>query len=259
MKIPDFLAPMGAYESIMEHPFTKDAIEVAVFHEHRIAFYYWALWTKKIKYAKPRILPTPTLVSFDWHEDTAAPDEVEKQELKNLDLGRMGDIAFFSWAKLSPLNDGHILSAAYLNLISDVFLVRKQEPDSQQPFMDIFGDIHKIYSFDNVKDMYDSLKEHVGVDKVYLDIDLDYFTDSPDSCGGGTELTLVPTDEITATLDPKSELMQFILPRLSGMTIAIEPEFCGGYTGAMSIFQTLEKTMFNGKLAFPHNEVSFKI
>ena len=36
-----------------------------------------------------------------------------KQELEKLDLGKMGEIAFFSWAKLNSLNDGHILSAAY--------------------------------------------------------------------------------------------------------------------------------------------------
>lgn len=259
MEISDFLAPMGAYTSIIEHPFTKDAIEVAVFHEHRIAFYYWALWTMGIKYGQPRILPPPTLVSFDWHEDTAAPHEVEQEELKNLDLEKMGEIAFFAWAKLHSQNDGHILSAAYLNLISDIFLVRKQEPDSQQPFVDIFGNIHKIYSFDNVKDMYDSLKKHIGVDKVYLDIDLDYFTESPDPCGGGNELSLVPTDKIIAALDPQSDLMQFILPRLSGMTIAIEPEFCGGYSSAMSIYQNVEKTMFNGQLLSDNNSPSFKV
>jgi hypothetical protein len=259
MKIADFLAPMGAYISIMKHPFTKDAIEVAVFHEHRIAFYYWALWSTGIKYSKPPISPPPTLVSFDWHEDTVAPNEVEKEELKNLDLGKMGEIAFFSWAKLHPHNDGHILSAAYLNLISDIFLVRKQEPDAHQPFMDMFGSTHKIYSFDNVKDMYDSLKKHTGIDKVYLDIDLDYFTESPDSSGGGTELSLVSTDEIIATLDHQSDIMQFILPRLSGMTIAIEPEFCGGYSSAMSIYQNVEKTMFNGQLLSDNDSPSFKV
>ena len=259
MKIPDFLAPMGAYESILENPFTKDAIEVAVFHEHRIAFYYWALWTTGIKYGEPRILPPPTLVSFDWHEDTAVPDEIEQQELQKLNLEIPSEIAFFSWAMLNPLNDGHILSAAYLNLIADIFLVRKQENSGDLPFIDMFGNTHKIYSFDNIKDMYDSLKKDIDVDKIYLDIDLDYFTESPDSCGGGTELTLVPPDEITATLSPQSELMQFILPRLSGMTIAIEPEFCGGYSNAVSIYQTLEKTMFNGQLLSQNNAPSFKI
>ena len=259
MDIADFLTPMGAYISIMEHPFTKDTIEVAVFHEHRVAFYYWALWSTGIEYSTPPISPPPTLVSFDWHEDTAAPNKDEKEELKNLDLEKKGDIAFFSWAKLHPHNDGHILSAAYLNLISDIFLVRKQDPDSHQPFKDMFGNIHKIYSFDNAKDMYDSLKNHTGVDKVYLDIDLDYFTESTDPCGGGSKLSLVPTDEIIATLDPQSDLMQFILPRLSGMTIAIEPEFCGGYSSAMSIYHSVEKTMFNGQLLSENNSPSFKV
>ena len=96
MEIDDFLDPMGAYISIMKHPFTKDAIEVAVFHEHRVAFYYWALWSKGIEYSTPQISSPPTLVSFDWHEDTVVPDEVEQEELKNLNLEKKGDIAFFS-------------------------------------------------------------------------------------------------------------------------------------------------------------------
>lgn len=259
MKIPDFLAPMGAYESILENPFTKDAIEVAVFHEHRIAFYYWALWTTGIKYGEPRILPPPALVSFDWHEDTAVPDEIEQQELQKLNLEIPSEIAFFSWAMLHPHNDGHILSAAYLNLIADIFLVRKQENHGDLPLVDMFGNTHHVHSFDNVKDMFNALKNHTGVDKVYFDIDLDYFTESPDSCGGGPELTLVPEDEIITTLDPQSDLMKFILPRLVGMTIAIEPEFCGGYSSAMDIYQTVEKTMFNGQLLSENNEPSFKI
>ena len=94
MEIPSFLAPMGAYESILDNPFTKKALEVAVFHEHRIAFYYWALWTTGIEYGNSRISPPPTLVSFDWHEDTAAPEEIEQQELQNLNLGKISEIAF---------------------------------------------------------------------------------------------------------------------------------------------------------------------
>jgi hypothetical protein len=53
--------------------------------------------------------------------------------------------------------------------------------------------------------------------------------------------------------------MQFVLPRLSGMTIAIEPEFCGGYSSAMSIYQNVEKTMFNGQLFSDNDSPSFKV
>lgn len=259
MKIPfDDLNPLGAYQSNLENPFTKKSLEVAVFHEHRIAFYYWALWTTEIKHDNPISTP-PTLISFDWHEDTARPDESEQQELEKLNLEIPSDIAFFSWAILNPLNDGHILSAAYLNLIGDIFLIRKQENSGDSPLVDMFGNTHQVHSFDNVKEMFNSLKIHSSVDKVYFDIDLDYFTESPDSCGGGPKLTLVPSDEIIATLDPQSDLMKFILPRLSGMTLAIEPEFCGGYSNAMNIYQTVEKIMFNGQLLSENNKPSLKI
>ena len=259
MKLPSFLTPLGAYESNLDNPFTKNTLEVAVFHEHRIAFYYWALWAVGIEYKNPRISPPPTLVSFDWHEDTAAPDEIEQQELQSLNLKKRSEIAFFSWAMLNSSNDGHILSAAYLNLIADIFLVCKQEHDIHPPLVDIFGNIHQVYSFHNVKDMFDALKNHAGIDKVYFDIDLDYFTESSDPCGGGPESTLVPEDGIITTLDPQSDLMKFILSRLAGMTIAIEPGFCGGYSSAMNIYQTVEKTMFNGQLLSENNKPSFKV
>lgn len=54
MNIPHYyLEPLGAYQSILENPFTKTAVEVAIFHEHRIAFYNWALWTSGVKSGRP--------------------------------------------------------------------------------------------------------------------------------------------------------------------------------------------------------------
>lgn len=153
MKMPNYIIePFGAYKSIIEHPYIANkAVEVAVFHEHRLAFYYWSLWTKGVINGRSLDKP-PILVSFDWHEDTVSPDDHEKQELEKLTNSQSklvtlaNEIALFSWLKLNPLNDGHILSAAYQNLISDIFIVCKQEHDINIPFTDMYGNVHHIYS-----------------------------------------------------------------------------------------------------------------
>lgn len=48
----------------------KASVEVAVIRHHRLAFYYWLLWTTKNWTCS---LPTehlaPDLVTVDWHDD----------------------------------------------------------------------------------------------------------------------------------------------------------------------------------------------
>ncbi len=205
MNIPYYLSPLGAYQSILENPISKKSVEVAVFHEHRIAFYYWALWTIGVKFGRS-ITPPPILVSFDWHEDIAAPNEDERRGLEKLNIKVPGEVAYFSWAMLDPHNDGHILCAAYINLISDIFIVRKQNRGIHPPLTDMYGRTHQIYCFDDAGDMFNTLIQHQGVDKVYFDIDLDYFTDSPAACGGGPQLKLVSAGQIEATVNPQSDL-----------------------------------------------------
>lgn len=71
------------------------AIEVAVIHHHRLAFYYWLHWTTQDWTCS---LPTedlgPDLVTVDWHDDVGGDcdcvfDElrllVERLEVDNVD------------------------------------------------------------------------------------------------------------------------------------------------------------------------------
>ena len=248
MELPFYLEPPGAYKEILSHPYNDNkAVDVAIFHEHRLAFYYWADWTKGILHGTPKDRP-PVLVTLDWHEDTVAPDEEDCEELRNIDFSRLGNVAFFSWAKLNPLNDGHILSAAYLNLISDIFIVCKQRIDNHQPLEDMYGNVHRIYSYHSIDEMLTALKQHPKTEQIYFDVDLDFFTESDDSCGGGDNITLVSQSTIANIIKPDSTLMQFVLPRLAGMTIALEPEFCGGINNMYTLFHTLESTLFDGDL-----------
>lgn len=85
-------------------------------------------------------------------------------------------------------------------------------------------------------------------DSAIFDIDLDYFTESPDPCGGGDQLQLVGQDEIQASLDPTSSFMSWILPRMTGMTIATEPEFYGGLMNSNQLFNVVCGTLFDPPL-----------
>lgn len=94
----------------------------------------------------------------------------------------------------------------------------------------------------------DALKEK-GVGRLYFDIDLDYFTESDDpTFGGGKNVRLVSDKEIHKTIEPSSELMKWILPRMSGMTIALEPEFCGGISNANHILEIVSQALFSPQL-----------
>jgi hypothetical protein len=88
----------------------------------------------------------------------------------------------------------------------------------------------------------------VSDSRVFFDVDLDYFTESPDLCGGGKNVSLVPDCEVKATLDPKGELMAWIFQRMSGMTIATEPEFCGGLINSNHLVSVLSDCLFHPQL-----------
>src|SRR3989339_636000 len=115
--------PANTDYQIITHPSgdLSISIEIALFNEHRFAFYYWIKWKNEKK--SNRI---PDLITFDWHQDLFYPNETEKNELNNLDIKKLGDVSYYSWAKLNPQNDGHILAATYLNQLNNIWVVCKQ-------------------------------------------------------------------------------------------------------------------------------------
>jgi len=46
-------------------------------------------------------------------------------------------------------------------------------------------------------------------------------------------------------LHTDSDLMKWLFQRMSGMTIATEPEFCDGLTNSNKIFNALDTTFFS--------------
>lgn len=242
----EYVNPPGAAYDIISHPSRRnEAIEVALMRDHRFAFYYWFKWWKKSNWDLPSA-NAPPLVSIDWHRDLCAPDDVEKQELQQMNLESYKETALFCWDKLNPFNDGHILSAAYLNLIGDIYVLCKQDSGLIEPtFKDQWNNDHLVKCFDSAEELYSELSS-IENNNAYFDIDLDYFVQSNAPCGGG--LVTLLDNEVSSLLHTDSDLMKWLFHRMSGMTIATEPEFCGGLTNSNKIFNALDTTLFNSSL-----------
>ena len=93
----------------------RESVSLAMFNDHRFAFYFWALWAKEHQ--------TIDLVTLDWHQDLVYPEDYQKEELKALNIDNTFETSFYAWARLSTLNDDHIVAAMYKNIIGNVYVV----------------------------------------------------------------------------------------------------------------------------------------
>jgi hypothetical protein len=238
------LRPPGTYFSILPHPSCIDeSVEVAVVQDHRFAFFYWLKWKNGFGFEAP----SPILISFDWHEDLAWPEESECEELNALNTNDYKSIATFCWEKLHSQNDGHILSAAYLDLIGDIYVLRKQDRLSTFDFYDVNGKAHVVRCYSSIDKLLTEIKQ-VNDTKVFFDIDLDYFTESTEPSGGGEHLQLVPDEDIITMLNPASDLFIWMFKRLAGITIATEPLFCGGLVNSNHLLSVVNDALFYPQL-----------
>ena len=230
--------PANMIEDSLSHPFIKDSmIELSVSNEHRFAFYSWAKW-------KINKTTSSDLISFDWHQDLLPPNEREREELDNLNIVSLEEISIFSWARLNPLNDSHILSAAYLNLISNIWVVcRKQFDKSESELIDFKGNVHKIYLFNDVNELFKGIR-HQDIKEILFDIDLDYFTIENSSSNDQEFYSYIDDNEFNKIFSIESELIKWIFCRITGLTIAIEPTFTGGITKSIEFLRKLERLWF---------------
>jgi hypothetical protein len=239
--------------AILTHPNgTDNSIEVGLFQDHKFAFYFWYKWWKNTS-RKLNKENAPALITIDWHQDLCEPSEKEKKDLETLNLDSYKEVALFTWDSLNHLNDGHILSAAYLNLIGDIFVLCKQDGSEKEYFSDLWGNEHKIICFDKKENLEESLKKQ-DITEVYFDIDLDYFTESNDPSGGGEDLILMEEKDIRSLLDINSNLIEWVLKRTEGMTIATEPKWCGGVRNSNMIYNIVDDALFDNYLFSPHTK-----
>ncbi|MES2382154.1 MAG: UPF0489 family protein [Bacteroidota bacterium] len=244
---PHYIVPPGSDKQILSHPtLENEVVELAIFQEHRYAFFYWLKWTRKQKTTHP-----PCLVSLDWHQDLCVPSDTEKQWLSELDQSSDGEVAIFSWTKLAGNNDGHILCAAYLNLIGNIYVLCRQgafDNDwEDEKLTDIKGNIHHIKKFRT----YEALEKHLLTTtekQVFFDIDLDFFTINNPYNGKGSKFTYVTKEQIINMLSTDTLLIKWIFARLAGFTIATEPKHCGGLSKSNKLLDIINKIYFKSDI-----------
>lgn len=243
---PYSISPPGTSYEILPHPFGNSAIELAIFQEHRYAFFFWNKWNKENNYST-----IPCLVTFDWHQDLCFPDETEKKWLEELNLNDDGEVSIFSWAKLAGNNDGHILCAAYLNLIGNIYVLCRQTPFhgawKDEELIDRYGNKHLIKKFKTSKEMEKYLTKSTE-ENVFFDIDLDYFSIDNPFNGKGKKFTYMTKDDMEGLLSIENKLINWIFNRLYGFTIATEPEHCGGIIKSNKLLNKISSIYFEPEL-----------
>ncbi len=253
------VVPPGCNIQILDHPhYPHIGLELSLFNDHRYAFYFWNRWTQKYGFEQDRITYAPSLVTLDWHQDLKPPTTNQKKLLRNLDLTNKAGVALYSWANLGEDNDTHIMAAAYLNIIGDVYVHCRQGSNNEwkdEHIKDRYGNIHTIKKFKKFIDL-ESYLLNSGEQGVYFDIDLDFFTISnPLSWGqAGSSFTYLPDRKIREMLNPDRPLISWVLQRLWGFTIALEPEFTGGLLKSHKYLNILDQLYFKPSLFTHHSK-----
>lgn len=247
---PYLIEPPGSLRQILSHPSRdNDAVELALFNDHRYAFFYWNKWVREKNLSNP-----PCLVSLDWHQDLCSPCETEKKWLEELDLSNDAEVSAFSWAKLAGNNDGQILSAAYLNLVGNIYVHCRQAPFSgcweDEHLIDKFGNIHLIKKFQKFEEL-ETFLLHSTEGRVFFDIDLDFFVLDSGLHNSTFKFTYLKEEIIKEILHFERPLIKWIFNRLQGFTIATEPEHCGGLLKSNKFLEIINQLYFKPELFSP--------
>lgn len=153
------------------------------------------------------------------------------------------ELANFVWARMNPNNDGHILSAVYLDLIEDVIVLNHQgEYDNHEAhgtYKDMNGKPHQIHEYDDYH-LFTTAVLGSSTSNVMLDIDLDFCVSVEGDSNPIAGWEYLSEGQIRKVFNPHSDLFAFIYERLAGMTIALEPHHCGGLRNCLAFLKIIE-------------------
>lgn len=194
------------------------------------------------------------MITYDWHQDLVYPEDTCKKELSNLTINNRFEVSYFSSFRLSHINDSHIMSAVYLDIIGDVWVLCRQgtfESDWEDEYLeDLNGKKHTIRKFKTEEALSKALLIS-KIENVFFDIDLDYFTLN-NNIEPNDKFRYMKDSEIKELLSPENTLIKWIFERLSGITIALEPEFTGGISKSLKYLTLIENLWFDKSLGNFH-------
>jgi hypothetical protein len=243
------LMPPGTYLEKLPHPDGSRSamLELAIFKEHRFAFYFWNRWIQGMDSKKK----PPSLVTIDWHRDLAPPSKSEITALMELNLANPETVAQYTWSQLDTHNDSHLLSAAYLNLIGDVYLLKNYGENQESTFEDVSGNIHHIFEYKASSEFADAIRSS-NQKRLFLDVDLDYFVKEKIASHQLKEVRLQEDAEILMLFKEDSSLLDYLFPRLEGITIATEPRYCGGIRKSNHLLDVVLDCFFTPEMQWEH-------
>jgi len=255
----DDIDPPGCCGTYLAHPNpllrNKRSVEIGFILEHRFAFHYWLKCKRELMTIGPshqhptdKEFRPPDLITWDWHDDIGGECDYDKMELVELNQADEKEVAFFCWAGLRSINDGHIAPALWLNALGNVYVLQKQHDveeceNESRIIKDRYGREHNIQYFRSAKNLAESFKRTNSQTGIIWDVDLDFFTEEeevPDQC----YTPPVSKKTICSLLNPNKLWMQQILADLKAITIAIEPNYTGGLVQSLELFKTWEEALF---------------
>lgn len=219
-------------------------IPLAVFDEHRLAFYFWHQWTSNLMEAR-EISSPPLLVTIDWHRDFSPPNDYKKT-LKKLHSSNAPKVAHFADRQLADYNDEQILAAAWLNKIGDIILLKNYGSAQTDYFIDANGNRHQIQEYAEYLPFEQAVCKHCNA-VIFLDIDLDYFIQNKVTPHQKKDVTVYQDHQIEEIINPNAPLFQNLFDRLGGITIAKEPRYCGGTKNSEHIFKVVKQRLLENK------------
>lgn len=244
--------PPGTFPEVISHPGGHDrTVEKAIIMEHRFAFFFWMKWRNQLRDEEWLYQPAPTLVSIDWHRDLAPPPDDQKKKLEQLDQSNLSDVANYVWAQFDQTNDGHILCAAWLNLIGDVILLQNTTASQQSSFTDMKGNNHEIHEIKEYEQFQQLLVERED-QNIFFDIDLDYFIHGKGHGQYSEDFSRYSDEEIKAVINNCNPAFRQMLPNIDGITIAQEPGYCGGIVNSCKIMEVVHSELFGGENDWKH-------
>jgi len=244
MKNPYSSKPPGSHLEYIPHPAKSDDICTykAIFKEHRFAFYWWNKLTQKRREKTARY--RADLITFDFHNDLFEPSVNDIEELSKLNLNIDFDVSFYSWARLNGNSDDHILSAAYLNLIGNVYALTFNVLDEPEfIFKDMYANEHKVFVSNDLENFSKKIISD-NIDNIFLDIDLDFFIEKEGLMGQKETWELMKSEEIDKCINLENDLFKSIFNKIDCLTIALEPSYTGSFENSLRNFQEVQKRLF---------------